>query len=163
MAHLKNTLDFEIKKVIYFSDGCGAQYKNHKNFSNLCNHENDFQIPAEWHFFATSHGKGPYDGIGGTIKREASYYSLKQPYSNQILTAKDLFYFAEKYLQNIKVFYISKNEIKLKVDFLKERFAKSKTIAGTRSYHSFVPFDGNKLHVRKFSLSDKRFVKTIAK
>ena len=39
-----------------------------------------------------------YDGIGGTIKREASYYSLKQPYSNQILTAKDLFNFAEKYV-----------------------------------------------------------------
>jgi hypothetical protein len=57
--------------IIYFSDGCAAQYKNRKNFLNLCNHDADFGLPAEWHFFATSHGKGPCDGVGGTVKRLA--------------------------------------------------------------------------------------------
>jgi hypothetical protein len=38
------------KKFIYFSDGCAAQYKNRKNFLNLCNHDADFGVPAEWHF-----------------------------------------------------------------------------------------------------------------
>ena len=38
----KMTIDFirallpHIKKIIYFSDGCGGQYKNFKNFVNLC-------------------------------------------------------------------------------------------------------------------------------
>ena len=31
--------------------------KNRKNFINLCHHEDDFGVPAEWHFSATSHGK----------------------------------------------------------------------------------------------------------
>ena len=31
-----------------------------------------------------------------TIKREASYHSLKQPYGSQILTTKDLFMLAEE-------------------------------------------------------------------
>ena len=31
---------------------------------------------AEWNFFATSHGKGPPDGVGGFIKREAAKASL---------------------------------------------------------------------------------------
>ena len=29
-----------------------------KNFLNLCHNKADFGIDAEWHFFATSHGKG---------------------------------------------------------------------------------------------------------
>ena len=56
IEYLRDKLKME--KIIYFSDGCLAQYKNKKNFANLVNHKDDFQIPAEWHFFATAHGKG---------------------------------------------------------------------------------------------------------
>jgi hypothetical protein len=56
------------QEMIYFSDGCAAQYKNRKNFANLCCHELDFGNSAEWHFFAISYGKGPCDGVGGTVK-----------------------------------------------------------------------------------------------
>ena len=56
-----------LKKVHYFTDGCAAQYKNKYNFINVCHHEEDFQgVSCEWHFFATSHGKGACDGIDGT-------------------------------------------------------------------------------------------------
>ena len=55
-----------LEKIKYFSDGAASQYKNYKNFVNLCFHEQDFCISAEWHFFAPSHGKSPCDGIGGT-------------------------------------------------------------------------------------------------
>ena len=41
----------------YYSDGALSQYKNYKNSANLLFHEQDHGIPAEWHFFATSHGK----------------------------------------------------------------------------------------------------------
>ena len=61
-----------------------AQYKNTKNFINLCHHEDDFGMPTEWHFFATSHGKGLCDGVGGTVKRFAVRASLQRPYDNQI-------------------------------------------------------------------------------
>lgn len=58
-----------VKKLIYFSDGAGSQYKNKFNFLNLLYHEKDFKIKAEWHFFATAHGKGACDGIGGCVKK----------------------------------------------------------------------------------------------
>ena len=63
--------DFNRKpsKVYYFSDGAPQQYKNCNNFINLCNHNKDFGINAEWHFFPTAHGKSPCDGVGGTVKR----------------------------------------------------------------------------------------------
>ena len=79
------------RKIFYFSDGAAAQYKNRKNFLNLCYHEEDFDIPAQWHFSATSHGKGACDGLGGTVKRLAARTSLQRPYSEQIMTPRQLF------------------------------------------------------------------------
>ena len=58
-----------LTKVHYFTDGSAAQYKNKYNFLNLCCHKSDFDLDAEWNFFATSDGKGACDGIGGTVKR----------------------------------------------------------------------------------------------
>ena len=79
-------------------DGCAGQYKNCYNFSNLC-HVEDYGVPAEWHFFATSHGKSPADGMAGTVKRTATKASLQRPYEEQILTPLKLYEFI---LQNIK-------------------------------------------------------------
>ena len=82
---------FSIHKVFYYSDGAAPQYKNRKNFINLCHHEADFGVPAEWHFSATSHGKGACDGVGGTVKRLAARASLQRPYDQQIMTPRQLF------------------------------------------------------------------------
>ena len=46
---LTNNLEANFKcvqKVKYFSDSCGGQYKNLKNFINLCFHQNDFEVLA---------------------------------------------------------------------------------------------------------------------
>ena len=74
----------QLKKIKYFSNGVSSQYKNHENFHNLCLHESDFGIPAEWHFSATSHGKGACDGIGRTVKRLAARASLQRPYNTRL-------------------------------------------------------------------------------
>ena len=59
----------EVKKIIYFSDGCTGQYKYYKNFVNLCCHKSDFELDAEWVFLATSLGKSLCDGVGVTVER----------------------------------------------------------------------------------------------
>ena len=63
---------FLIKKLYFISDGAASQYENRKNFASLCQLKNKYKIEGEWHFFATSHGKGPCDAIGGTLKRKPS-------------------------------------------------------------------------------------------
>lgn len=70
-------IDPNVNKIIHFTDGAASQNKNYKNFLNLADHKNDFGISAEWYFFTTSHGKGPCDGIGGTLKRLARRASLQ--------------------------------------------------------------------------------------
>jgi hypothetical protein len=48
-----------------------------KIFATFYFTKKDFNVEAEWHFFATSHGKGLCDGIGGTVKRMARRASLQ--------------------------------------------------------------------------------------
>ena len=69
-----------LQKCVYFREGAGSQYKNYKALSNLCHHESDSGLKAEWNFFATYHGKNLYDGIRVTIKRShVSLWSLQEP------------------------------------------------------------------------------------
>ena len=77
IAYLKRKLFSDPQNVYYFSDGAVSQYKNHKNFINLCHHKEDFGVCAEWHFSATSHGKGACDRLGGTVKSLATRASLQ--------------------------------------------------------------------------------------
>ena len=59
-----------IKKADIFSDGPSSQFKNQYvlNFLPVLRDLNHIES-LNWHFFATSHGKGAVDGIGGTVKR----------------------------------------------------------------------------------------------
>ena len=110
ITFLKQVLHTGPKKIIYFSDGAASQYKNRKNFVNLCNHETDFGVKAEWHFSATSHGKGACDGVGGTVKHLASRASLQRPYDQQIMTPHQLFEWASNNIQGIVFQYCSCSE-----------------------------------------------------
>ena len=72
---------------------------------------NDFGIEASWNFSATSHGKSPCDGIGGTVKRVTGRASLQRPKENYILTALQMFEFCSTTvnLSSIQFFFVSKN------------------------------------------------------
>jgi hypothetical protein len=82
---------------------CGAisHYENKKTFINLYSHKTDFGIEAERHFFATSHEKGPCDGVGDNIKHPAACVSLQNPKYNLILTPLDLRSWAQKNFRSI--------------------------------------------------------------
>lgn len=142
-----------IKKIYYFSDGCAGQYKNKKNFINLCHHEKDFGIKAEWHFFATSHGKGACDGLGGLLKRWAAKASLQRPYDNQILDAISLFEWARENIKNVDFIFSSQEDHIQTAVFLETRFNLAKTVVGTQSFHAFIPKDESTIIVRNFSES----------
>lgn len=142
-----------INKIIYFSDGASAQYKNKKNFINLCHHEKDFSITAEWHFFPTSHAKGPCDGLGGTLKRLASRTSL-QRINNPIQTPQDLFSWANESLPNIAYRFVTNKEYDEEEKILETRFKKAITIKGTLGFHCIIPLSKNKLQAKQFSLHE---------
>ena len=115
-----------VSEIIYFSDGCAGQYKNWKIFLNLCLPENYFGIPADWHFFATSHGKSPLDGIGNTIRREATRASLQRSYKDQIVSPQALFEFVNADLKGINVAFVRSEELNADRTSLGKRFENAK-------------------------------------
>ena len=126
-------------KILYFSDGSAAQYKNRKNFVNLCYHKEDFGVQAEWHFYATSHSKGPCDGIGGTVKRLAARASLQRAYHSQIMTPRQLFDWAIENTERVHFKYCTSDDYRQEEVFLEERLKISRTIPGTQKLHCFIP------------------------
>ena len=92
-----------------------------KKIVNTCFHEEDFGVSAEWHFFATSHGKGPCDGIGGTTKRLATKVSL-QPGQDPITTHRKLFTWAQHNITNITFNIFTVNHHKQECDILEARY-----------------------------------------
>ena len=168
-----------IEKIIYFSDGCAAQYINRKNLYNLCQHKKEFGIEADWNFFATSYGKSPCDAIGGTVKRVTARASLQRPRGNQILTLLEMFEFCSTTtsLSSIKFFFISQYQLsELRRTFearyvvcriisqLMElmlhalhsikyslRFLDIKELPGTRSCHQFIPLNTTLIGAKRYS------------
>lgn len=114
---------------------------------------NDFGVKAEWHFSATSHGKGACDGVGGTVKHLAARASLQRPYDEQILTPFQLFEWASNNIPGTVFRYCSYTEYEETRAHLELRFQSSQTIPGTRKLHSFVPISRDAVKVRLFSLS----------
>ncbi|KAL1252668.1 hypothetical protein QQF64_017361 [Cirrhinus molitorella] len=153
LKHVKHVIP-GLEKVYYFSDGAASQYKNYKNFANLMHHKRDFNLNAEWHFFATSHGKSPCDGIGGTVKREAARASLQATVDGHILTANDLFTWADKNILGIKFIFIDQETVNANSDVLHSRFLKSSSVPGTRDSHSFKPVNDTILEVSRVSEID---------
>jgi len=63
--------------------------------------QEDFGMKALWSFLATSHGKSPCDGIGGTMKISTAMESFRQPLENQILNINDIVTYCSKSLTSI--------------------------------------------------------------
>jgi hypothetical protein len=63
------------------------------NFINLFYHEDEF---------GHGHGKSPWDGVGGTVKRVNARMSLQRPVEGQILTVKQMHETASKNITGIQ-------------------------------------------------------------
>ena len=100
-----------ITNVLYFSDGCSGQYKSFKASLNLCHHQIYFGIDAEWGFFATSHGKSPCDGVGGTVKRKVLRASHQRPINNQILTFSAVVDFCNSSIAGVIFMVVQKQDM----------------------------------------------------
>jgi hypothetical protein len=68
VTFLRDNINQPVKKIICFSDGSPAQYKNLKHFLSFILHQEGSVVPSEWHFFATFYGKSICDGLGRALK-----------------------------------------------------------------------------------------------
>lgn len=128
-----------VSKIIYITDGAPQHFKNKFNFVNLFYYKQDFNADAEIHFHATSHGKGPCDGVGGNLKRLAKRASLQLIASKAITSPEKLYNWAKSALSETALYYCSKEDIESERILLRSRFDSATTIPGTKTYHAFIP------------------------
>ena len=59
----------DLEEIMFFSDGAASQFKQRYLFQNVTRMMAEHDLKLSWNFFATSHGKGVVDAIGGIVKR----------------------------------------------------------------------------------------------
>lgn len=167
LEHGKNSvytfMDMLIEKLVsrcmtitdlhIFSDGAASQFKSKFIMSILHVYEARYGIKIHWHFFATSHGKGVIDGIGGTVK--AAVWRRARA-GRLIQTPKDFAHTAAEVCPSIEVAYVSSDEIQSYcTEELESHWEIIKPVKNTQRMHSVKTFGHNKVLVSTESASDK--------
>lgn len=145
----------KVTKIFYVSDGAKQHYKNKYQMCNLIHHKEDFGVIADWHFHPTAHGKGPSDGVGAILKREATRASLQAKPDDAILTAQSLVQWARNKFDNMHIMYYSQKEHAKMKKFLSTRFAAAPQVPKISLGHAFLVLPGKRLQYMKYSASEQ--------
>ena len=121
----------QVWHVHYFSDGAPSQYKNFKNSANLIHHQDDHQLSGKWHFFATSHGKSPGDGIEGIVSFQ----------NKHVLNVDLKFDWSVDNSPGIIFIKINTDDVQNRVTkfSLEERYSFANSFQGSRIRRHFIP------------------------
>ena len=86
-----------------------------RNILNLTFHDVDFGVVAVWSFSATSHGKGPVDGLGAALNSIATRYLLRHGPTEAFKSAKEFYEFSQQRQVSsgnpIELLYVTSDEI----------------------------------------------------
>lgn len=155
LESIKNELS-TATKVIIWTDGPRSQYKNKFKFVLAAKFATVYNLQLSWNYFATSHGKGPNDALGGNVKRIAHQKVLSR--STVIHDAKSFENAVRAANISIEIVTMSPDDIErrcseLEVDKLWSDFP---PFRGTINTHCIIPTGD---HIRcKFYTSSERFV-----
>ena len=122
-----------IDEIHVISDGASSQFKQRYLFSNLYGWENKFDILLRWLFFATSHGKGVVDGLGGTVKR--SVWRYVRSGRGQATTPLSFCQVAIARNPSVHIHFISADSIESNKETLEKYWDTTFRIANTQQLH----------------------------
>ncbi len=126
----------EVNEVHIFSDGPSSQFKNKYIVRLLQTFQKNLGGRILWHYFATSHGKGAVDGVGGTVKRTVwSAVSTRKVQS--VTSAKSFADVAQQFCQSTGITLITKEAVEKgsKRLNLEKVFNHAETVPGISKFH----------------------------
>ena len=133
-----------LKTVHYVTDSPTSQYRNKFIAHLVASHEFLLQnVSCTWEFLESGHGRGPCDGIGGSIKASAAIAVKKGQIIND---ARSFFQWAQSYEGVITPFFVTEREISM----AETRLNNANPCKGIASAHSLRPCHGF-LHIRDTS------------
>lgn len=131
-------------ELVVFSDGAASQFKQRFMLDQITHITGTRKM--SWNFFATSHGKGAVDGVGGTLKRLVRTQVLSG--GPQVQTAEQ---FAQTKVSNISLLHCRSSEIEERKSELDFKWQDLRPIQGLRQMHSFVVVKPHVILAKKLS------------
>ena len=123
----------KLQLVHYITDSPANQYRNRSIVKLVSEHAKNFPgVSATWEFLEAGHGKGPCDGVGASLKKQAEI-SVKR--GRVIKCASEFVYWANTEQTTIEVFEITERDISSAAAKLKN----SEYVKGISSAHSIRP------------------------
>ena len=121
-----------------FSDGAGSQFKNRFILSQVAKpaliHPNLRSL--DWSFFGTAHGKGPVDGVGGTVKRAVWRRILQEKVV--VNNAEEFYECAKESCPNILVLFVQSSvvaDVRAELEALWAKEGEPRRIPATHDVH----------------------------
>ena len=99
----------------------------------------------KWNFFATSHGKGVVDGVGGTVKR--AVWRHVRSHQAHVSTPEQYSEVATQRCPNVHIKYIPKEQIDSLRGFLDKKWENVVTVPGTHQIHFVQSYGPNSVKV----------------
>lgn len=142
-----------VSKVYIWTDGPSSQFKNRYIITFVEKLQKIYNVQIMWNYFATSHGKGPNDALGGNVKRIAHRQVLAR--AIVINDAKTFCSAIEAASSNILVKVVSEADIAKKCTELDcdTMWQNGKPIQGIVNTHCFTITDGS-VHAKFYTDSD---------
>ena len=140
-----------VKKIDVFSDGPSSQFKNQYVFNALPYLVGYHCLDRlNWHFFATSHGKGAVDGIGGSVKRDVWMATVSR--QHVVTNLEDFCRVARSKQHKVEAVAITSADIQASAKQMKlqEIFTHSTPVAGIKKKH-FVSVEGSGIRCKDYS------------
>lgn len=150
LKELKTKLT-QVNHYYIFTDNCAGQLKNKFSLSNICFFEKDFDVQVEWNFFASSHGKGAMDRVGGVVKRTA--WQAVKARKTIITSAYKFFLYVSKKLTGIQTIHVEKEEVHKDAIMLTKRWESVIRIPKIQESHHYRPYNETDILVGKTSTS----------
>ena len=119
---------------VIWSDGPSSEFKNKFMVRTLQVLSEKFNRDFTWKYFATSHGKGIVDGVGGNVKRLVRMKMMAQGEGCSIKSAKDFAAVASEVCSKTQVCYAGENYIYDTITEVKP-WVKVQAVPGILSFH----------------------------
>ena len=109
---LFRNLKFSLTYEIIYTDGPSSEFKNKYMVKLVSMLSQRFHCSVQWKYFATSHGKGVVDGIGGAVKSNVRRRVMSKGVNARVVqSSSDFASVAKECLKDVNLLHVSDAEI----------------------------------------------------
>ncbi|CAF1383212.1 unnamed protein product [Adineta ricciae] len=145
----------DVDQILFFSDGAASQFKNRYVVQHLTTMLNKLDIDITWNYFASSHGKGVVDSIGGILKRLVWLDVLA---GSRCSSAKDFVAICRKKTTTITVGLIHQAQFDATRHLLEKTFKKTVGVPNIQKQHYIKALHQDVIEHSLYSTREEKYV-----